>query len=125
MYKNQKGFSVVEVFIVLIIMGAVGVIGWKILSGNKDSSKNNTQNNVQQDAQKEELSNNEGGLIWQQTDGGWRAAQTAPACPEQPILRMPADISKVTAILYPGQTRGGNYKPHGGFRFDNSDNNIK
>jgi hypothetical protein len=37
-------------------------------------------------------------------------------------MKMPADISKVTGILYPGQTRGGNYKPHGGFRFDGTAN---
>ena len=31
---------------------------------------------------------------------------------------MPINLSRVTSILYPGQTRGGDYKPHGGFRFD-------
>ena len=36
------------------------------------------------------------------------------------IFQMPVDIKKVTSILYPGQYRGGDYKPHGGFRFDNS-----
>jgi hypothetical protein len=39
------------------------------------------------------------------------------------MVKMPADSSKVTSILYPGQTRGGNYKPHGGFRFDNTKGN--
>jgi hypothetical protein len=34
------------------------------------------------------------------------------------VLTTPVDLSKVTSILYPGQTRGGDYKPHGGFRFD-------
>ncbi|MFM8535379.1 MAG: hypothetical protein ACKOEC_17615 [Acidimicrobiia bacterium] len=29
-------------------------------------------------------------------------------------------MSRVTSILFPGQVRGGNYKPHGGFRFDGS-----
>ena len=33
---------------------------------------------------------------------------------------MPVDMSKVTSILYPGQNRGGDYKAHGGFRFDSS-----
>ena len=28
------------------------------------------------------------------------------------------DLNLVTSILYPGQTRGGNYKPHGGFGLD-------
>lgn len=43
-----------------------------------------------------------------------------PPCPDPLILQTPVDLSKVTAILYPGQVRGGNFKAHGGFRFDNS-----
>lgn len=31
----------------------------------------------------------------------------------------PVDLSKVTSILYPGQVRG-EYRAHGGFRFDNA-----
>lgn len=41
-------------------------------------------------------------------------------CPEPFIFKMPIDISKATSILYPGQIRGGEYKAHGGFRFDGS-----
>lgn len=41
-------------------------------------------------------------------------------CPKPLILQTPVDLSKVTSILYPGQVRGGDFKPHGGFRFDNS-----
>lgn len=43
-----------------------------------------------------------------------------PPCPDPLVLQTPVDINKVTSILYPGQERGGDYKPHGGFRFDNS-----
>lgn len=43
-----------------------------------------------------------------------------PPCPEPLVLETPVDLNKVTAILYPGQERGGDFKPHGGFRFDNS-----
>jgi len=44
----------------------------------------------------------------------------APSCPDPLVLQTPVDLGKVTAILYPGQERGGNFKAHGGFRFDNS-----
>ena len=47
----------------------------------------------------------------------------ALACPNPLVLRTPIDINQVTSILYPGQERGGDFKPHGGFRFDNSQNN--
>lgn len=41
-------------------------------------------------------------------------------CPDKVIFDLPIDITKVTSILYPGQIRGGDYKAHGGFRFDSS-----
>lgn len=43
-----------------------------------------------------------------------------PPCPNPFVFPLPVDISQVTSILYPGQIRGGDFKPHGGFRFDNS-----
>jgi hypothetical protein len=46
-----------------------------------------------------------------------------PSCPT-PLLQTPVDLSKVTSILYPGQERGGDYKAHGGFGFDNATDNL-
>ena len=43
---------------------------------------------------------------------------------ECPALVTPVDITRVTSILYPGQIRGGDYKPHGGFRLDNLGTNL-
>ncbi|MCH9017105.1 MAG: hypothetical protein IIB89_05015 [Chloroflexi bacterium] len=43
----------------------------------------------------------------------------APICAEPLGLQTPVDMNKVTAALWPGQSRGG-YKGHGGFRFDSS-----
>jgi hypothetical protein len=34
----------------------------------------------------------------------------------------PADINLITAVLFPGQTRGNDYKAHGGFAFTKSKN---
>ncbi len=48
----------------------------------------------------------------------WVATGTPPPCPEPLVLAAPVDLSLVTAVLYPGQPRGGEFKPHGGFRFD-------
>ncbi|MBI2196917.1 hypothetical protein HYU45_04905 [Candidatus Daviesbacteria bacterium] len=49
----------------------------------------------------------------------WESKST-PDCPSPLVLQTPVDMNKVTSILYPGQVRGGDFKPHGGFRFDNS-----
>ena len=51
------------------------------------------------------------------------SATPKSSCPT-PLLQTPVDLSKVTSILYPGQERGGNYKAHGGFGFDNATDNL-
>ena len=48
----------------------------------------------------------------------------APPCPDPLVLKTPVDLDQATSVLYPGQMRGGNFKPHGGFRFDNARNNA-
>src|SRR3989344_3608068 len=49
-----------------------------------------------------------------------RFTKSYESCPKPFVFQMPIDINKATSILYPGQKRGGEYKAHGGFRFDNS-----
>ena len=50
----------------------------------------------------------------------WKAkGGTPPECPEQIIKQTPADITLATSINYPGVWVNGDYKPHGGFGFEN------
>ena len=53
----------------------------------------------------------------------WQANRPPPACPEPLVIDSPVDVSLASGILYPGQVRGGDYKPHGGFRFDQRETN--
>jgi hypothetical protein len=75
-------------------------------------------------------------LVWNKGVGTKSTSRTTPAssspsagatptssCPT-PLIQMPVDLSKVTSILYPGQERGGDYKAHGGFGFDNATDNL-
>jgi hypothetical protein len=67
-------------------------------------------------------------LVWSKgvgtksTSPNASAASPQSVCPT-PLLQTPVDLSRVTSILYPGQERGGNYKAHGGFGFDNATDN--
>lgn len=119
MKKNQNGFSVVEFLIIVVVVGLLAAVGWLVLMRSKDS-KSNQANSGSAAVNSDEPTT----LIWQQTASGWQATSKAPACPAQPMLKAPADLSKATSVLYPGQPRGGNYKPHGGFRFDNAVDNA-
>lgn len=128
MYKNksnlesQRGFAhVVLIIMVLVVLGVVGFVGWRVMSSNtKTSSSPQTLTNDSDQSKK--ISSKSLELIWQQTQSGWKSTGTPQACSNQPMLKSPIDVSKATSILYPGQKRGGNYKPHGGFRFDSSKN---
>lgn len=63
-------------------------------------------------------------VTWLQTANGYMPSTTPPTCANPIVSVFPASLGDVTAILYPGQTRGGNYKPHGGFRFDKLTSNT-
>ncbi len=121
MKKKQAGFSVVEVLIVIVVLGVIGFIGWKVMA---DENKKEPDMAKQAQTTEPEATKEPQELIWQQTATGWQATQTAPDCAKQPLFKAPADLSKATAVLYPGQTRGGNYKPHGGLRFDKTSDNM-
>ncbi|MEK7158374.1 MAG: hypothetical protein AAB733_02280, partial [Patescibacteria group bacterium] len=62
---------------------------------------------------------------WIMTQDGWNAEDGfAPTCPEPFQMTTPVNLAQVTAVLYPGQIRGGDYKAHGGFRFDSVASNA-
>jgi hypothetical protein len=115
MNKSQHGSHIVIVLIIVAVVGIVAALGWAFIS--QKENKNHNDGIASQNSE-------DNGPIWQQTAEGWRASRQAPDCPAQPMLKAPADLSKATSVLYPGQTRG-QYKPHGGLRFDTiTDNNI-
>ncbi len=62
-------------------------------------------------------------ISWEYISDTWKPSGTPPVCPSPLLGVSPVDISKATAVLYPGQTRGNNYKAHGGFLFKNATNN--
>ncbi|MBI4225640.1 hypothetical protein HY612_00840 [Candidatus Roizmanbacteria bacterium] len=61
--------------------------------------------------------------LGRESSQGLNAEKSLTPCPNPLILNTPVDINLATSILYPGQVRGGDYKPHGGFRFDSANNN--
>ena len=60
------------------------------------------------------------GITWDynQETQTWQVSGIPPSCPTPLTLTTPVNLSRVTSILYPGQIRGGWFKPHGGFRLD-------
>jgi len=118
---DGRGFTVVEIFIVVIVIGLLGVVGYGVfMRGQDKDEQENTQTAEQPDPADSDVR-------WENTsERTWMAMGTPPACPDPFTLKSPTDLNKATSLLYPGQERkgevfsgqGGNYKPHGGFRFD-------
>jgi hypothetical protein len=112
MLKNQKGVGHILLILVgVVVLVGVGVVVYGAATGKfGDKNKNRNQGNTTS-------------AMWSFNGQVWQASGTPPACPNPLTITSPVDVAKVTEILYPGQYRGGNYKPHGGFRFGNSHNN--
>jgi hypothetical protein len=98
MKQNQNGFAYLALILFLIVLVSIGATSYNIATKNQSTEESQILTSAGND-------NN-----------------VTTSCPE-PVLQSPVDISKITSVLYPGQTRGGNYKPHGGFRLDNSSSN--
>lgn len=48
----------------------------------------------------------------------WKPSSSPPPCPNPFVIPSPVDLTKPSSVLYPGQVRSGQFKPHGGFRLD-------
>lgn len=136
MYKQSKqaGFGHAAVVIGILVVAVIGFIGYRVFSNEKLTTSNTTAGDKAQAAVwpiDEKISWSSSG------QGGWITLPydtKPPACPQPLTLNLPTpDFAKATSIAYPGQSRtgsfeglGGNYKAHGGIRFqDNPDNNIE
>lgn len=110
MSQTRKLFLFVGLPLVIVLVGTV-------LYSLKGGTTSNPSSTTEQ-AVTEEKNTDTKSVTWSFDGKTWRASGEAPDCVTPLALKTPVDISKATSILYPGQTRGGNYKPHGGFRFD-------
>lgn len=111
MQNRKSGFSLAGVVIFLAIIFILGLLGWVLFTKYIQKNPGNDQAN-------QESSN------WSFDGSKWQSSTTPPTCPDPLQLTSPVDISMASAVLYPGQTRGGDYKPHGGFRFDGKENDA-
>jgi len=113
--KGRAGFSLVELILIFVAITILVGIGWYVWS-KQDTTEVDTQLTDTSQAAEEEPEITS--VVWSFDGEVWSASGNVPDCPASPYLQTPVDLSKVTSILYPGQYRGGDYKSHGGFRFD-------
>ncbi len=98
--KKQTGFAHIWL-VALAVAAVVGFAGWQVYNGSKSDKAAQSPTS---EASK---------VTWTLTQDGWKPSGMLPACPD-PLIKFPVDLSQATSILYPGQYRGQDYKPHGG-----------
>lgn len=125
--KNRKILLIITLLIILAL-ATIGVLFFLNKNGDQvgsDNSQNISSSSADTNPPKQASETMD--VQWENTsEGGWLALSTPSTCPEPFTLQSPSDLMKATSLLYPGQERkgdvfsgaGGNYKPHGGFRFD-------
>lgn len=123
---NQTGSHVLAMVVAVAVVCAIGFVGWRVMGGKqKDDAKSVTNGNPQKADSSESVDT--GAMVtWMWNGAKWSPSVTPTTC-KDPVkfANIPSDLSNATGVLYPGQTRGGNYKPHGGFRFNLSNNNLE
>jgi hypothetical protein len=72
MLKNQEGFHLVAIMLVFVVLGVVGFAGFKVFSNNKDGQPG--------------------------AENRGASYQGLPACGQQPLTKLPADLSKLEQI---------------------------
>lgn len=112
----------VSILISVLVLTAVAGISFFLF----DSSKPSVGNQAQQQQNTQEQKEAAGHVRWEydMKSKRWQAFGTPPDCPEPLTFPSPVDVHLASSVLYPGQIRGGDYKPHGGFRFDALKNNA-
>lgn len=78
MKVNQKGFSVVEILIVIVVVGLLGAVGWLVYDRqtNKDSSKEST---VQQESKTEKQTTDDNKETEKKLSADWLLRQSSSA----------------------------------------------
>lgn len=111
----------------LVAVGLIVVTAFFVFSQtnpqNSSDSTNQTNTSNQSTRSAQTSNSSSSNVTWQWNGSAWTPSNTAPTCSDPLLTTLPVNIDLVTSILYPGQTRGGNYKAHGGFRFG-TDNTV-
>lgn len=143
--EGPKKGKLTLIIVIILVLVVAGLAGYFVFGAKSKVSRSNVP--VADSGQETSTNSSKGGgagtgggggggrrsastststdIRWEMSsDGTYTPSGTPPTCPSPLVLEPPADLSKAISILYPGQYRGGNYKPHGGFRFPDGANDV-
>lgn len=109
---QQNGFTITEVVAATVILVVLIAMGWIIFSRESPREPQHIQKT---DIQSSNTTKEVLPISWQFNGEEWSASGAPPTCTDPVLQRSPLNLDGVRAVLYPGQSRGGDYKAHGGF----------
>ena len=112
--KKQHGFSMLFVLLVVIVLAIVGFAAFRV---NSNKSSKNIDSNTSDSAENATSTQENVASTVANED-----VDSTTDCSSEPTLPLPVDLTRIKSILYPGQVRGGNFKPHGGFILSGTNN---
>ncbi len=121
---GQRGFGAIELIIIAAVIGLLGLLGWTWWQANYAAkTAEQTQSDQATEPKEEKLPPY---VVWDYMNGDhWGALEPNPPTCANPItIQSPLNVKKATDVLYPGQVRGGDYKPHGGMGVSGSADNA-
>lgn len=122
---NHNGFSAVYLLLWLGIFICIGYVGYLVYSNTNNGGKSNRGDSSHtSNSESAEIEKGSNAILWSYDGDEWSASGDPPICPDPMPFGLPSDIGSATGALWPGQERGGDYKAHGGVRYDDSDGKI-
>ena len=113
MKQRQSGFGLVPIIIIIVVALVAVLLVWRFWPA--------PQPTVTPGATDADQALTDPKTKWSFNGNEWLPDALPPRCGEFNV-KSPADVTLASGVLYPGQVRGGNYKPHGGLRFDGKKN---
>lgn len=112
--REEKGIA--HIALILCSVALLSVVGFIVFQavGKRGENRHNASDEK----------GNSTNSTWEWDGQKWSSNGNPPKCPDPLIVKSPIDVSSASAVLYPGQLRG-QYKSHGGFRFEQPTNEVK
>ncbi len=124
--RGQDGFSFILVVLVVTSIVIVSAIGYLYAtnfaqnSSRKDTQKTQSTSTPNSSQSKTEITKATDKVLWSFNGKEWLSNGQVPECANPLDFKLPSDIDTATSAIWPGQTRGNDFKPHGGVRHNNS-----
>lgn len=101
--RKQTGFANIVLLGLVLVLAMAGFAGYRVFKQQSDTSAN--QQNKQENGSPKVA------------DAGLASGNP---CSNPPEVALPVESQRIKSVLYPGQVRGNNFKPHGGFILNGS-----